>query len=69
MPGLKTLGEPLSFNLCNFVSTKYDEVEHIISPGTGVLALSKAGILDGKGASICESKSNMPAARTRMSCG
>lgn len=56
MPGLKTLGEPLSFNLCNFVSTKYDEVEYIISPGTGVLALSKSGILDGKGASICESK-------------
>lgn len=56
VPGLKSHENPLGYNLCKFISTVYDDAEYLITPGTGALALSKAGVLDGKGASICDSK-------------
>lgn len=56
VPSLKNLDSTISCDLCKFISDKYEEVEHIISSGTGSLALSKSGVLDGCEASVSESR-------------
>lgn len=56
VPGSVNNDGRISCRMCKFIADQYAQVMHIFGPGSGSFILSKAGVLDGREASIGDSR-------------